>query len=200
VISIAFFRLEALAILQGFLGMDEPEYKGGLKRLDSSYYEGISYVLWTMCLKDNATGWLDAAHHAALREICFHALAREFVCCPAYCLMPDHGHFLFVGYDVRANQRAAVRWMRREWNLLLSPLELQHQPFESVLLEADRSRDAFPNAAGYTMRNSQRAGLVDDWRDWPYSGAIFPGYPKLDPRKIHFWEDFWKAHHKHLNA
>ncbi|HBR95282.1 MAG TPA: hypothetical protein DEA90_14065 [Opitutae bacterium] len=180
--------------------MDEPEYKGGLRRLDSSYYEGISFVHWTMCLKDQAAGWLDPAHHAALREICLHAFAREFLCCPAYCLMPDHGHFLLLGYDVRAQQRAAIRWMRREWNLLLSPLKLQHQAYESVLRESDRSREAFASVAVYILRNAERAGLVEDWRGWPYAGALFPGYPKLDPRKVHFWEDFWKAYQKHLST
>ena len=180
--------------------MNSPKFRGGLKRLDSSFYEGISYVHWTMSLKNQATGWLNEEHHSALREICQHALAREFMCCPAYCLMPDHGHFLFLGYDVRSDQRSAVRWMRREWNQLLAPQKLQHQPFDHVLREEDRSRDAFANVAGYILRNSERAGLVKDWRDWPYAGALFPGYPKLDPRKVHFWEDFWKAYHKHLGA
>jgi len=175
-------------------------YRGGLKRLEESFYRGLSYVHWTMCLKDQATGWLDASHHTALRRVRLHALAREFICCPAYCLMPDHGHFLFIGYDLRTEQGAAVRWLRREWNQLLSPMKLQHQPYDSVLREKDRSRDAFVDVAGYIMRNPERAGLVGDWLEWPFSGALFPGYPKLDPRKIHFWEDFWTAYHKHLNA
>jgi hypothetical protein len=177
---------------------EKKQYKGGLKRLDSSFYKGISYIHWTMPLKEKATGWLNPQHHVALRTICFHALARESMCCPAYCLMPDHGHFLFVGYNTYADQVAAVRWMRREWNKELAPLSLQHQPFDDVLREADRQGDAFGNVAGYILRNPERAGLVDRWQDWPYSGAIFPGYPKLDPRKIYFWQDFWKAHHKHL--
>ena len=144
--------------------MEPPKYKGGLKRLDPSHYEGISYVHWTMCLKANATGWLDIQHHRALRAVCLHALAREFLCCPAYCLMPDHAHFLFVAYDARAKQRAAVRWMRRQWNQLLAPHELQHQPFDHVLREADRTREAFANVAGYILRNPERARLVEDWR------------------------------------
>ena len=164
--------------------MAQPRYKGGLKRLDPSYYEGISYVHWTMTLKAQAKGWLDEPHPRALRDLCFHALA--------------HGHFLFIGYDARANQRAAVRWMRREWNRLLSPLELQHQPFDSVLREKDRAHDAFADLAGYILRNPKRAGLVDRWQDWPYSGALFVGYPKLDPRKPDFWTNFWEAYHKHL--
>jgi REP element-mobilizing transposase RayT len=114
--------------------------------------------------------------------------------------MPDHGHFLLVGYDHRAKQRLAVRWLRREWNRLLSPLALQHQPYDSVLREENRSRAAFAEAASYILQNPVRAGLVEDWSDWSFSGAIFPGYPHLDPRKEFFWSDFWKAHNKHTNV
>lgn len=176
------------------------QYKGGLKRLDASFYRGISYVHWTMSLKNKARGWLDAAHHQKLRTVFLHALAREHLCCPAYCLMPDHGHFIFLGLDTQSDQRAAVRWLRREWNQLLSPLALQHQPYDEVLRESDRKGDAFANVVGYILRNPERAGLVERWPDWPYTGALFPGYPKLDPRKVNFWTDFWKAHHKHLRV
>jgi REP element-mobilizing transposase RayT len=179
---------------------DSKSYKGGLTRLDPSLYTGISYVHWTMCVSHKATGWLDASHHSSLKELLFHALARENLCCPAYCLMPDHGHFLFLGLDRESDQRAAVRWLRREWNRILEPKKLQYQPYDHVLRESDRARDAFAKVAGYIYRNPERAGLVDRWQDWLYVGALFPGYPKLDPRKPYYWSDFWKAHHKHLRA
>jgi len=82
----------------------------------------------------------------------------------------------------------------------LRPLKLQHQPFDSVLREEDRKGDAFADLVGYILRNPVRKGWVDDWQDWPYSGAAFPGYPKLDPRKPYFWTDFWAAYHKHLDG
>jgi REP element-mobilizing transposase RayT len=173
------------------------EYKGGLKRLDDSLYRRHSYVHWTMSVKGRASGWLNAEHHDLLRQICLHAMARGFMCCPVYCLMPDHGHFLFVGYDSRTDQRLAVRWFRREWNRILKPHALQHQPYDSVLREKDRSREGFADMVGYILRNPLRAGLVQKWQDWPYSGAIFPGYPHLDPRKPLFWDDFWKALLRH---
>ena len=154
--------------------MNSRTYKGGLKRLEPSLYEGISYVHWTMSLKNQATGWLNDRHHAALKAICQHALAREFMCCPAYCLMPDHGHFLFLGYDGRTNQRSAVRWMRREWNELLSPLILQHQPFDHLLREKDRSRDAFADVAGYILRNAERAGWSRIGENGPMQVRCFP--------------------------
>jgi hypothetical protein len=145
-------------------------------------------------MQNRATGWLDEAHHLAVRHLLLHALSRYFLCCPVYCLMPDHGHFLFVGLEARADQLAALNWLRREWNPLLGPVKQQDQAYDSVLRESDRSGDAFTKVVGYILRNPVRQGLVTEWQDWPYSGAIFPGYPTLDPRKVMFWENFWKAY------
>jgi putative transposase len=165
-----------------------------LRRLDRSFYRGHCYVHWTISMQHRATGWLDDSHHLAVRQLLQHALSRHFLCCPVYCLMPDHGHFLFVGLEARADQLTALTWFRRGWNRLLQPVQQQDQAYDSVLREADRNRDAFANVLGYVLRNPVRRGLVAAWQDWPYSGALFPGYPTLDPRKPMFWVNFWKAY------
>jgi len=175
--------------------MSEMEHKR-LKRLDASYYKGRSYVHWTLTIKGRKTGWLDETHHQALRELLFHTCARFYLTCPTYCLMPDHAHLLFVGLNQGADQLAAQKWMCRAWNALLKPYSVQEQAYDNVLRESDRSRDAFAAVAGYILRNPFRKELVDDWQEWHFSGAIFPGYPKLDPRKVHFWENYWKAYIK----
>jgi hypothetical protein len=54
------------------------------------------------------------------------------------------------------------------------------------LRESDRKQDAFAGVLGYVLRNPVRRGLVAEWPDWPYCGALFPGYPALDPRKPMF--------------
>ena len=169
-------------------------YKGGLRRLADAFYQGRCYVHWTMTLHRPVDSWLDTEKHVALRRILFHATAREALCCPVYALMPDHGHFLFIGLAEHSDQRAAVRWLRREWNAVPGSFRLQKQAYDSVLREKDRSRDAFADTVGYILRNPVRKGLVSNWQDWPYSGAIFPGYPSLDPRNDYFWDNFWRAH------
>jgi hypothetical protein len=98
-----------------------------LRRLDRSFYRGHCYVHWTISMQNRATGWLDEAHHLGVRHLLLHTLSRYFLCCPVYCLMPDHGHFLFVGLEARADQLAALSWFRREWNRLLRPVKQQDQ-------------------------------------------------------------------------
>lgn len=170
------------------------QYKGRLKHLDNSFYTGKSYVHWTMCVHGRATGWLNNQHHEQLRELLFHTLARYHLCCPVDCIMPDHAHFLWIGLNERTNQLNAAKQFRREWNQLLAPQQLDRQAYDSVLTEEDRQGDAYTDLVFYILKNPTRKALVENWQNWPHSGAIFPGYPKLDPRKDYFRENFWKAH------
>ena len=151
-----------------------------------------------MTLDQRAQGWLDTAHHERFRDILFHTMARYRLCCPLYCVMPDHAHFLWIGLDARADQLRAAAWFRRQWNPLLAPHRLQRQAYDHVLREEDRARNAFADLSAYIRNNPVRKQLVEGWTDWPYTGAVFPGYPKLDPRSAYFWENFWQAYHEQL--
>ena len=172
------------------------EYKGPLKRLAPAFYQDKAYVHWTFTLQNRATGWLTDEHHAGLRTILLQWLVRYHQCCPAYCLMPDHAHFVFIGLNQYAEQLPLIREFSREWNQLLQPDQLSKQAYDNVLREDDRANDAFPDLIGYILRNPVRKDLVSNWKDWPHTGTILPGYPHLDPRKDYFWENFWKGYNQ----
>ena len=165
-----------------------------LRRLAAANYRGTAAVHWSMTIAERRTGWLDTAHHAAMRELLLHTLARYHLACPAYCLMPDHGHFLWLGTSPSADQRKAAAFFRRHWNLLLRArgCGLQLQGYDHVLREEERKHGAFAAVATYILENPVRAKLTDDWRSYPYSGAIVVGHPELDPRAVDFWERFWR--------
>jgi hypothetical protein len=69
-----------------------------------------------------------------------------------------------------------------------------------VLREEQRKRGAFVMACQYVRENPVRAGLVEDWRAWPYAGAMVAGYPDFDPRDGDFWDDFWKVYNRLVEA
>lgn len=165
-----------------------------LRRLAAAHYRGTAAVHWSLTMAERRTGWLDAAHHAAIRELLLHTLARYHLACPTYCLMPDHGHFLWLGTSPLTDQRKAMAFFRRHWNLRLrdTGCELQIQGYDHVLREEEREHGAFAAVATYIMENPVRAGLADDWRAYPYSGAVVVGRPELDPRAEDLWERFWR--------
>lgn len=150
--------------------MQEPNSRSHLKRLRGAFYKGsASYIHWTMTLEKRQTGWLDSLSHARIREFLLHSLVRYHLVCPVYILMPDHGHFLLMGYSEKSCHKPAITQFRREWNQLLKPIyRLQNQAYDNVLTEKERERDAFQSIAYYISQNSTRAGLVSHAERYPH--------------------------------
>ena len=152
-------------------------------------------VFWTNTLEERSRGWLTPAFHATFRELLLHAAAREHLFCPAYCLMPDHLHLVWMGMRRATDQLNAMKFLRTQLEPALgNGREWQHQPHDHVLREEERRRNAFARFCFYTLANPVRDELVKRERDWPYSGAIIPGYPALHPFADDYWERFWKLY------
>jgi len=170
--------------------------KSKLPRLRREFYVGHAMVLWTHTLQNRATGWLDDSFHARFRESLLHACARYHLACPCYVLMPDHWHLVWIGVDESSDQRLATAFLRKNLASFLGEAKLQDRAHDHVLKENERERGAFQSACGYVLANPQRAELCREWAEWPYLGAMVPGYPDLDPRLADFWERFWKIHNR----
>lgn len=178
----------------------QPEWHH-LPRLVPEFYRGFAIVQWTLSLESRATGWLDEPFHGHFRELLLHAAAREGLFCPVYVLMPDHLHLLWMGLRAASDQRNAMRFLRKHLAVELArrsvkgaEFKLQKQSHDSVLREKDRRRGAFEKSCFYLLENPCRKALVNHPRDWPYFGAVVPGYPFLHPLGEDFWEQFWKLY------
>src|SRR5208283_2456537 len=83
-----------------------------LPRLKREFYQADAVVFWTLPVAHRAQGWLDAPFHAAFREMMLHTAAREGLLCPAYCLMPDHLHLVWMGLRHHTDQRNGMKFLR----------------------------------------------------------------------------------------
>ena len=196
-----------------------PPLKRNLPRLEKHRYQGHAVVFWTNTLEERSRGWLSPTFHATFRELMLHAATREQLFCPAYCLMPDHLHLIWMGLRRESDQLNVMKFLRTHLEPALgNGREWQHQPHDHVLREEERQRNAFARFCFYTLANPVRAGLVAapvaaDVRrrighqseesasssrrlpgDRPYTGAILPGYPTLHPLVDGYWERFWKLY------
>lgn len=173
----------------------KPDY---LKRLPDEYYQGQSYVHWSKTMVDRKTGWLIPTFYYKFREILTHTMFRYGLICPIYCCMSDHLHLLWIGVLDGSDQRKASRYFRMQLNFVLEKLDtqLQKQPFDHVLREEERQKDAFETVVEYIARNPERAELVkpDAYQKYPYIGCLVPGYPELQLWKPDYWERFWRTY------
>lgn len=168
--------------------------KSKLPRLPREYYQGRAVVMWTHTLAARAQGWLDSRFHSHFRELLLHAGSRYRLICPAYTLMPDHWHQVWMGVDESSDQHSATAFLRKHVQIVLGKLRLQDRAHDHVLRDDERRRGVFQEMCAYVWKNPERAGLCSDWRQWPFLGAIVDGYPQFDPREPGFWGDIWKVH------
>jgi REP element-mobilizing transposase RayT len=181
-----------------------------LPRLPRPYYQAFAAVHWTITLELRATGWLDDSFHGRFRELLLHTAAREALFCPAYVLMPDHIHLLWMGVKLDSDQIDGMRFLRKHLQVEFTkrdspgrlPLQLQKQSHDNVLREEERKRGAFASVCFYILDNPVRAGLVANASEWTWNGAALPGYPDVHPLETDFWPLFWKLymdHRQHAN-
>jgi putative transposase len=167
-----------------------------LPRLRREFYQGDAVVFWTLPISHRARSWLGEGFHAAFREMMLHAAVREGVLCPAYCLMPDHLHLVWMGLRHATDQCNGMKFLRAELGRFLRPARFQHQAHDHVLKPKERERHAFSVAcADYVLLNPLKAELVKAPEDWPYLGAVVPGYPRLNPLEGDYWQWFWKHYY-----
>ena len=170
-----------------------------LPRLKREFYQGDAVVFWTLTTEQRQSGWLSPEFHLRFRELMLHCAAREGLLCPAYCLMPDHLHLVWMGLRATTDQRNGMAFLRTHLKVLIQPAALQHQAHDHVLTEAERTKSKFSMACtDYVLLNPWRAHLVTDPHAWPYLGAMVPGYTTVDPFKPGYWEWFWARHSEQI--
>lgn len=108
---------------------------------------------------------------ALVRDACARAETRVV----AYCLMPNHVHFLMVPTQ-GDGLRAAMADAHRRYTRFVNAREgwrghLWQERFYSVLMDEAHLRAAIP----YVERNPVRAGLCGAVDEWPWSSAVDTG-------------------------
>jgi REP element-mobilizing transposase RayT len=135
--------------------------KGHLPRLSPEHYRGRTIVHWTLTIERRAKGWLTPDFHLRWQLALLHACTRYDLLCPAYVLMPDHVHLLWIGLNERgSDQRIAAEFLRKNLRPHLAPADWQQQAHDHVLREAEREHDTFRTIASYIFDNPVRAGLI----------------------------------------
>ena len=165
-----------------------------LKRLPPECYRSDAVVHWSMTTLDRKVGWLTPVFYYRFRELLTHTCFRYELVCPIFCLMPDHMHMLWMGLQPKADQKLAIRHLRRSVNESLRrvDIQLQDQGYDHVLSLDEKTEAGFRQVFEYIARNPERAGLVpvDGFREYRFTGCIVPGYPELRPFAEDYWEQF----------
>jgi REP element-mobilizing transposase RayT len=139
-------------------------------RLAADLYRGRKCVFITCATFARHQAFADTATSARLLEA-LRAETRDSIELTAFCLMPDHGHFLLAGLDDEADLlRAVNRWKQRtafEYARAHRRRLWQGSYWDWLL----RSEEDEFTVARYIVSDPLRSGLVTNILDYPHWGS-----------------------------
>jgi len=147
--------------------MKRPIRPNRFKRED---YRG-RITAFTICVENRAKIFTeDVVFEAMVR--CLKAASEKHNCViPAFCFMPDHGHILVLPADDEANSLDTIDKFRLQSGIWLYN---HHRPGwqPGSWDEPVGSSRSWRAQARYIVLNPVRAGLVENWSEYPYLGSL----------------------------
>lgn len=141
-------------------------------RLPRDWYRGHVTVAVTACVAGGQPLFHDADVVAAFVDRLGVAAAKNGCGVLIYYFMPEHQHLIVHGNAARADAWRAVVDYKQQTGFWLG----RHRPdfrwqkdFYDHIIRDDEDLGA---QIRYVAENPVRRGLVTNWRDYPYTGAI----------------------------
>lgn len=153
--------------------MDYSKYKGrpSLRLEGVDYGEQVTYAV-TFNTKGRVPHFKDPRLAASLLSIIIRARLEVGFCVYAYCIMPDHVHFMVqprgsatlprIVRSVKGPMTAAFRTFRPGVTLW------QRRYVDNII----NSEKEFLNVMKYVLLNPVKEGLSEDEFDYPFSGVL----------------------------
>ncbi|WP_456427537.1 REP-associated tyrosine transposase [Rhodocaloribacter sp.] len=150
----------------------KPIIRERLHRLPHACYTGEIFVAITATIHERKRAFVSTDLVNACVKHLQRAATTHHCAVPVYCFMPDHLHFILHGRDAHADAWKTVKafkqltgyWFRS----VPLPFQWQKDFYDHIL----RSHEDWRKQVRYIADNPVRAGLVDTWDAYPFTGAI----------------------------
>ena len=142
------------------------------QRVDGFSYVGVIRYFLTTCTHDRSPRFVDTDVAAETMKQFRRTAALEGFAILAYCLMPDHAHFLVEGLRDDADFRRFVKLAKQR----SGGIHARRHPGERLWQEGYfdrvlREDDDLKSFARYIVGNPVRGNLVSSPSEYPYVGS-----------------------------
>ena len=141
-------------------------------RLPPETYRGPIGVAFTCCIADHQSPFVEPVIVETFVSILSEQAARFDCIVAAYCFMPDHLHVSLRGRSEDADALKVMKAFKYKTGLWFG----KHRPDlgwqKGFYDHVYRNKQDGLEQVRYILKNPVRAGLVDDFRDYPFLGSI----------------------------
>ncbi len=142
------------------------------RRLNNFSYRGYYRYFITIRSHDFKHHFMNDEVVAKITEILKSTCEQEGFLVWAYCFMPDHVHLLIEGKNSYADMKRFVTLFKQKtayWFKGVYGVQLWGANYYEHVLRNDEATRA---VARYIIQNPVRKGIVEDCRNYPYSGSF----------------------------
>jgi REP element-mobilizing transposase RayT len=148
------------------------EIKEKRHRLAKEFYRGSTWVALTLCIKNR----VELFKIPEIVDTFVHILeegATKFDCIiPVYCFMPDHQHMIITGRNDGVDLLKAIISYKQKTGFWMSKNKVRASWQKDFFDHIIRKEEKLSTHIKYILDNPVRKGLVSDWEDYPFKGAI----------------------------
>lgn len=142
------------------------------QRLPVDRYRGERTVVYHLCVQDRFHLFADMRIVEAAIGYLEEATHSHGCVVPVYCFMPNHVHLMIKGLADDSCSLSAVSAFKHRTGMWFQRQHLngrwQRDFYDHVL----RMGDDWHHQARYIAMNPVRAGLIEEWSEYPGTGAI----------------------------
>jgi len=140
-------------------------------RLPRDRYQGQVTVAFTVCMKRRESLFVTPQIVSQFVGYLKHA-SDTYQVQMLYTFMPDHLHCLSIGQGPESDSLGAIEGFKHTSGWWLKTHKPQVKWQKGSWDRIARSIHEEAHLAWYLVNNPVRAGLVADWTDYPFTGAI----------------------------
>lgn len=166
-----FFELGPQSSLDG-QGTTPLKFTRKAHRLDPQEYLGEKWSFVTMCCENRKPIFLSSDRAAWIVEVLrSEALLHQFLV-DAYCVMPDHLHFLVFGKTPTSNLLVLAKSLKQRTAYIYQQETGVRLWQKNYYDHALRAQEKSNNVAAYIWLNPVRKGLCKNYQEYPFSGSF----------------------------
>jgi len=140
-------------------------------RLPQPYYRGPRCHFITICCDLRRPHLRGASIAGAIRDLLLTVATRQHFVIHAYCVMPDHLHFLAQGTKSSCELQEFVRNFKSRSAYAFRQITGQRLWEKSYYDHILRDAESLESVASYIWWNPVRRRLCESPRQYPYSGS-----------------------------
>ncbi|MDE3058892.1 MAG: transposase [Bacteroidota bacterium] len=140
-------------------------------RLEEEFYRGCKVVSFTACVKDRVSFFTVEDRFRNCEVFLLKALKEFESEAEVYLFMPDHAHLLLRGENETSDVLKTIKSFKQKsgfWLYQNHPSVHWQKDFYDHILRKEKE---VAKHIRYILYNPVRAGLVEDWGEYPFKGS-----------------------------